>query len=98
VLLEHGQDSVNVDLDLSHASSIGISNVTKMDQMVITLSFSLSKEGVSRVYFVKIWKWNQENVVLLDYNTILKGDHSDLISEENAKHHSVCLRPCANKS
>jgi len=35
--------------------------------MVITLSFSLSKEGVSRVYFVKIWKWNQENVVLLDY-------------------------------
>jgi len=73
--------------------------------MVITLSFSLSKEGVSRVYLLKYGNGTKK---MLFYwitwekwtlaNTILKGGHSDLISEENAKHHSVCRRPCANKS
>jgi len=29
--------------------------IYKLDQMVIMLSFSLSKEGVLRVYIVKIW-------------------------------------------
>jgi len=42
--------------------------IYKLDQMVIMLSFSLSKEGVLRVYIVKIWNMDitgRYNIVTL---------------------------------
>jgi len=67
--------------------------------MVITLSFSLSKEGVSRVYFVKVWKWNQENFVLLDYmGKVNFGQYNSERGSLRPNFRIACLRPCANKS
>jgi len=51
----------------------GEGHIETQDQMVITLSFSWSKEGVSRVYFVKIWKQDIRYNIFTRAETIQEG-------------------------